>query len=80
MAVGCSQCNQKGYIGRTIIAELLVVNDDIRSLIMQRKDGNTIRKAAIAAGMKTFRDHGIQKVLAGVTTIEELVSNTQLDL
>lgn len=80
MAVGCDQCNQKGYIGRTIIGELLVVNDDIRSLVMQRKDGNSIRRAAIAAGMKTFRDHGIQKVLAGVTTIEELVSNTQLDL
>lgn len=79
-AMGCSQCNQKGYIGRTMIGELLVVNDDIRSLIMQRKDGSSIRRAAVANGMKTFRDHGIQKVLAGVTTIEELVSNTQLDL
>ncbi|MEZ0392736.1 MAG: type II secretion system ATPase GspE [Pseudobdellovibrionaceae bacterium] len=80
MAVGCNQCNQKGYIGRTIISELLVVNDDIRSQVMQRKDGNTIRKTAVAAGMKTFRDHGIQKVLSGITTIEELISNTQLDL
>lgn len=79
-AMGCSQCNQKGYSGRTMIAELLVVTDEIRSLVMQRKDGNTIRKAAIAAGMKTFRDHGIQKVLNGTTTIEELVSNTQIDL
>lgn len=80
MAVGCNQCNQKGYIGRTIIAELLVVNDEIRSQVMQRKDGNTIRKTAVAGGMKTFRDHGIQKVLSGITTIEELISNTQLDL
>jgi general secretion pathway protein E len=79
-AIGCNQCNQKGYIGRTTIAELLVVNDEIRSLVMQRKDGNTIRRAAVANGMKTFRDHGITKVLAGITTIEELVSNTQLDL
>jgi len=79
-AIGCNQCNQKGYIGRTMIAELLVVNDDIRSLIMQRKDGSSIRKAAVHNGMKTFRDHGIQKILAGITTIEELVSNTQLDL
>ncbi len=79
-AVGCSQCNQKGYIGRTIIAEMLVMNDDIRSLIMQRKDGNSIRKAAINNNMKTFREHGIQKVLAGITTIEELLSNTQLDM
>lgn len=79
-AIGCEKCNQKGYIGRTIIAELLVVDDDIRSLIMQRKDGNSIRKLAIQKGMKTFRDHGIQKVLSGVTTIEELLTNTQLDL
>lgn len=79
-AVGCNQCNTKGYIGRTIIAEMLMMNDDIRSLIMQRKDGNTIRKVAIAGGMKTFRDHGVQKVLSGITTIEELMSNTQLDI
>jgi general secretion pathway protein E len=79
-AIGCNQCNQKGYIGRTTISELMVVNDEIRSLVMQRKDGNTVRKAAVNNGMKTFRDHGIQKVLSGITTIEELVSNTQLDL
>lgn len=77
---GCEHCGQKGYIGRTVIAEILPVTDNIRSLIMQRKDGNTIKKAAIENGMKTFRDHGIQKVLAGITTIEELVTNTQLDI
>ena len=55
------------------------MNDDIRSLVMQRKDGNSIRKAAVQGGMKTFRDHGIQKVLTGISTIEELLS-TQLDL
>jgi general secretion pathway protein E len=79
-AVGCDHCNQKGYIGRSIIGELLVMDDEIRSLIMQRKDGNTIRRLAISKGMKTFRDHGVTKVLTGVTTIEELVSNTQLDI
>ena len=79
-AMGCNHCNQKGYSGRTTISELLVVTDDVRSLIMQKKDGNTIKKQAVLNGMKTFRDHGIQKVLAGVTTIEELTSNTQLDI
>jgi general secretion pathway protein E len=79
-AMGCDKCNQKGYIGRTIIAELLTVDEDIRSLIMQRKDGGSIRKLAIQKGMKTFRDHGIQKVLNGITTIEELLTNTQLDI
>jgi general secretion pathway protein E len=58
----------------------MIVNDEIRSLIMQRKDGNTIKRVAVANGMKTFREHGIQKVLAGITTIEELTSNTQLDI
>lgn len=79
-AKGCEQCGQKGYIGRTVIAEILPVSDDIRSLIMQRKDGNAIKRQAVSNGMKTFRDHGIQKVLAGITTIEELVSNTQMDI
>lgn len=79
-AVGCNHCNQKGYSGRTSISELLLVNDEIRSLVMQRKDGAAIKKAALAGGLKTFRDHGVQKILAGTTTIEELVSNTQMDI
>lgn len=79
-AIGCDKCNQKGYIGRTTIAELLIVDDDVRSLIMQKKDGATIRRMAVGKGMKTFREHGIQKVLSGITTIEELLSNTQLDI
>tara|TARA_B110001454_G_C12723308_1_gene436460 strand:- start:1468 stop:3156 length:1689 start_codon:yes stop_codon:yes gene_type:complete len=79
-AVGCNQCNQKGYVGRTLIQELLPVTDDIRSLIMQKRDGNTIKKQAVANGMITFREDGMRKVLAGITTIEELLSNTQLDI
>lgn len=79
-AMGCEHCGQKGYVGRTIIAELLPVTDDIRSLVMQRKDGNTIKKLAVSKGFKTFRDHGIQKVMAGITTIEELLTNTQIDI
>lgn len=79
-AMGCNMCNQKGYLGRTNIQELLPVTDDIRSMIMQRIDGNAIKKQAVANGMKTFRDHGVQKVLAGITTIEEVLNNTQLDI
>ena len=78
-AMGCNECNHKGYVGRTIIQELLLIDDHIRSLIMQRQDGGTIKKAALAEGMQTFRDHGIQKVLKGTTTIEEVLSNTQVD-
>ena len=78
-AIGCNQCNQKGYIGRTVISELLIVDDEIRSLILQRKDGGTIKKQAIRNGMKTVRIDGIRKVLSGVTTIEEVLQSTQLD-
>lgn len=78
-AVGCDQCNQKGYIGRSVIQELLILTDEIRSMIMQRKDGNSIKREAIKNGMITLREHGAQKVLNGITTIEELVSSTQVD-
>lgn len=78
-AVGCNHCNQKGYIGRSVIQELMLINDNIRSLIMQRADGATIKKEAIRNGMSTFRDHGIQKVLSGGTTIEEVLTSTQMD-
>lgn len=78
--VGCNHCGGKGFVGRTIIQEFMMVTENIRTLIMQRKDGATIRKQAISDGMQTFRDHGVQKVLNGLTTIEELISNTQIDL
>lgn len=78
--VGCSQCNQKGYYGRTQIQELLILTDEIRSLIMQNKDGATIKKKALEQGMVPLRDHGIQKILSGITSIEEILANTQMDL
>ncbi len=79
-AVGCNKCSNKGYIGRTLIQELLTVTEEVRTLIMQRKDSGAIKKKAIEQGMKTFRDHGLHKVINGITTIEELLSNTQEDL
>jgi general secretion pathway protein E len=78
-AKGCGECNQKGYLGRTVINELLIVTEEIRSLVMQRQDAGSIKKAATASGMASMRDHGVQKVLAGITTIEEVLSNTQID-
>ena len=79
-AKGCSKCNYKGYIGRTAIAEILVINDEIRSLILQSSSGNAIKKKAIEQGMITFREHGFTKATEGLTTIEEVLSNTQLDI
>jgi general secretion pathway protein E len=77
--IGCNHCNQKGYLGRTLIEEFLDVTDEIRTLIMKREDGGTLRKMAIKQGMQTFREHGIKKAMAGITSIQEVLSNTQVD-
>lgn len=75
----CAKCNHKGYLGRTMIQELLLVTDNIRSLIMQKTNSSLIKEAALQAGMQTFRDHGVAKIFAGITTIEEILTSTQVD-
>ena len=57
--VGCSRCNGTGYYGRTGIAEMLVMSDDIRKLILHREDGGDPR-AAVAAGMRTLYEDGMR--------------------
>ncbi len=78
-AVGCADCGQKGYRGRAVISEFLLVTDNVRRLILQRKDANSIKKEARASGMKTIREDGVRKILDGETTIEEVLSNSQVD-
>jgi len=77
---GCAPCKQTGYRGRTGIHELLVVDDEIRNLIMKSADAATIRREATGKGMDTLRQDGAEKVLAGLTTIEEILRVTQEDL
>ncbi len=79
-AVGCSNCNGTGYRGRTGIYEMMVVSDDIRQQILQKVDSNTIKKTAIAQGMRALIHDGAAKVLRGITTSAELLSVTQEDL
>ncbi len=74
---GCPQCNQTGYKGRTGIYELLVVDDTIHQLILDRATAQEIRSKAMKAGMKTLRQDGWSKVLQGVTTVEEIIRATQ---
>jgi general secretion pathway protein E/type IV pilus assembly protein PilB len=74
---GCEECRQLGYQGRTGIHELLLVNDAIRPLVMNRAAASTIAMAARAQGMRTLRDDGWRKVRAGVTTVEEVLRVTQ---
>ena len=77
---GCDACKQTGYRGRTGIHELLVIDDDVRALIMKNSDAAAIRRVATAAGMPTLREDGAAKVLAGITTTEEVLRVTQDDL
>jgi type II secretory ATPase GspE/PulE/Tfp pilus assembly ATPase PilB-like protein len=76
-AKGCGECQSTGYRGRMVVHELMFIDDDIRSLIMEKSDSTVIKRAAVQKGMVTLRLDGIQKVLEGLTTPEELVSVTQ---
>jgi general secretion pathway protein E len=79
-AVGCPHCSMSGYSGRTVIHELLIVDDNIRSLIVKNSDAGTIKKAAIQTGMITLREDGVAKVLQGITTIDELMRATHAEV
>jgi type IV pilus assembly protein PilB len=74
---GCSQCNKTGYKGRTGIYELLIMNDNIKLLIMDKVQTSVLRDAARKAGMVTLREDGLQKVREGLTTIDDVVRETQ---
>ncbi|MFC3130196.1 type II secretion system ATPase GspE [Coralloluteibacterium stylophorae] len=66
-----------GYLGRTTIMEFLVMNDDLRRLVMQHAGMGEIEAAARRAGMRTMYEDGLLKAMAGVTTIEEVLRVTQ---
>lgn len=70
---GCNDCNRTGYRGRTGIHEILVVDSKIRELISSRGSTEMIRQQALKSGFKDMRFDGTRKVLAGITTIEELL-------
>ena len=69
-----------GYRGRTGIYELLVLDDDIRQLVLKNVDSGTVKKKAMEKGMLTLLDDGALKVARGETTIAEILSVTQEDL
>jgi general secretion pathway protein E/type IV pilus assembly protein PilB len=77
--VGCRHCRDVGYSGRLGIYELLVTTDELRELALNRASTWDIKKAAVASGMLTLRDDGWDKVLAGATSIDEVVRITKGD-
>lgn len=71
--VGCPRCSNTGYAGRTVVSELLLMNDEIRALVIQKTDAATIKKAAIRAGMRTLRGDALDKIYEGITSVEEIM-------
>jgi len=74
---GCEQCRQQGYQGRQGIYELLILNEQLRPLILQRAPASTVAARAVELGMKTLRQDGWEKARKGITTIEEVLRVTQ---
>jgi general secretion pathway protein E len=76
-ANGCPACNGRGYSGRIGILEFLEINDEIRQQILKRSDATALHRMATELGMKTLTEDGIQKAIAGITTIEEVTRVTK---
>jgi len=77
---GCEHCFQTGYRGRTGVYELMLVTDEIQDLVYRRESAGVIKKAALNSGLQTLRMDGTRKVLAGITTIAEVLRVTQADV
>jgi type II secretory ATPase GspE/PulE/Tfp pilus assembly ATPase PilB-like protein len=73
---GCSKCNNSGYYGRMGILEILLIDEVIIEMIIKKKSSDEIKEYAVSKGMKTLRDDAFQKVIMGVTTIEEALRIT----
>jgi general secretion pathway protein E len=78
-AIGCDACQGTGYKGRTTILEALPMNDLIRSKVLERSDANIIEHVAMEQGMRTLFEHGLERLGAGVTSMEEVRRVTTLN-
>ncbi|MDZ4658590.1 MAG: ATPase, T2SS/T4P/T4SS family [Bythopirellula sp.] len=76
---GCENCNNTGYKGRVGLFELMIMNNDLRELIMQNASTDELRNAAQKGGMLTLRDAGMKVAYEGVTTPEEVVRETIIE-
>ncbi|NPA52233.1 MAG: type II/IV secretion system protein [Aquificae bacterium] len=75
---GCEECFNTGYKGRIAIAEIMEVDEDLRSTISKTPESTIIRKKALEKGMKTLLKDGIKKALSGITTLEEVIQATKV--
>jgi general secretion pathway protein E len=76
-AMGCKECSNTGFTGRMCIAEMMPLTEPIRRLIMQKANAGDLRRAALGEGMLPMYDDGLRKVIAGTTTIEEVLRATR---
>ncbi|MFZ4694478.1 MAG: type II secretion system ATPase GspE [Verrucomicrobiia bacterium] len=76
---GCQDCNKGGYRGRAGIFEIFVIDDEVRKMITEKVSSSVIRQRARELGMRTLREDGIRKVLAGMTTPQEVLTITMGD-
>jgi type II secretory ATPase GspE/PulE/Tfp pilus assembly ATPase PilB-like protein len=77
---GCEACFGTGFTGRTGIYEVMPIDEIVRNQIMDRVGSNTIKKASVERGMKTLRMDGIEKVIKGQTTLDEILKVTLTDI
>jgi general secretion pathway protein E len=75
--VGCDHCSNTGYRGRVGIYEMMMVDEPVRREILNNSDSNTIGRVAQSRGMSTLREDGALKVLAGLTSVDEVLAATQ---
>jgi type II secretory ATPase GspE/PulE/Tfp pilus assembly ATPase PilB-like protein len=76
---GCKICHNTGYAGRVGLFEVLEVTSKLRKLILEKEESDLIGKAAVADGMTTMMSDGIDKVIKGITTIEEVLRATKVE-
>jgi type IV pilus assembly protein PilB len=76
---GCPKCRNTGYKGRVAIHELVLITEEIRSLISEERSVQEITKAAAKVGYRPLRYDGLKKVLLGLTTINEIEANTSFE-
>jgi type IV pilus assembly protein PilB len=76
---GCEKCNRTGYKGRMGLFELLIMNDELRDLVMRNASTEDLREAARRGGMVTLRESGMEGVFGGLTTAEEVIRETILE-
>jgi type IV pilus assembly protein PilB len=77
---GCEQCRQTGYRGRMGIFEIFIIDDEVRHMINKRSSTLLLRQRARELGMRTLREDGMRKVLAGLTSADEVISTTIGDI